>query len=67
MDMDKVKCNYHLKPTTKKNIDTLHKETGIARGVLIDMLVSYFGTDVKNIIMKGEPQPVKCADAYSAE
>ena len=67
MTMDKVKCNYHLKPTTKQTIDTIHKQTGMARGVILDILVNNYGTDVLKIFAKGEPQPVKCADAYSAE
>lgn len=65
-NISKIKCNYHLTPNTKQTIDTLHRETGIARGVILDMLIARFGAEIKNI-MKGEPQSVVGVGTYSAE
>lgn len=63
--MDKVKCNYHLKPDTKKTIDEIYSRTGISRSAVIDMLVKQYGTEILNIFTKGETQPVVCASTYT--
>ena len=62
----KIKCNYHLNESTKRTIDALHNETGIARGVILDVLIAQYGADIKRIFMKGEAQSVG-ASTYFAE
>lgn len=52
--MDKIKCNYTVQQSTKSNIDRLHKELGLPRGVLVDLLVAHYGEQVKNIMQRKE-------------
>ncbi len=63
--VQKIKCNYHLAPNTKKTIDQLHTQTGMSRGVILDILVKQYGTEILNIFMKGEYQSVVCASTYT--
>lgn len=63
--VQKIKCNYHLAPNTKQAIDQLHTQTGMSRGLILDILVKHYGTEILNIFMKGETQPVVCASTYT--
>lgn len=50
--MDKIKCNYTVQRSTKSDIDALHKELGLPRGVVVDFLVKHYGDNLKNILRK---------------
>ena len=52
MDMEKIKCNYTVQQSTKSDIDRLHKELGLPRGVLVDLLVEHYGDHIKRILRK---------------